>query len=306
MGALAFAAISTGTIGQKDRAFAISGWQDPMKLKKRMDGDTEVIADGRGLARFLLAGCLLFSGLAVYHFIAGASNSGQFTGSVCALALFLLIFLVTFEYSRFVFRQSARVIDWRRRTLFSRQSGQVAFDAVECVAAEMALDHEPNTGGGLSRRLVLRTASGAIPFTRAYTGDPDGEMLRIAARLNAMFGRDSAAEILKRARELVAAGREIDAARLIRAERGISLKAAQEEVRSLNSDEVDLQQPDMQGEPGANAGHGDHRPPALPPAAMAALARDNKVDAIRYVRMAYGLGLKEAADLVESHLQGHG
>jgi hypothetical protein len=277
-----------------------------MKLKKRMNGDTEVIADGRGLARFLLAGCLLFSGLAVYHFIAGASNSGQFTGSICALALFLLIFLVTCEYSSFVFRQTARVIDWRRRTLFSHQSGRVAFDAVECVAAEMTVDHEPNTGGGLSRRLVLRTASGAIPFTRAYTGDPDGELLRIAARLNALFGRDSAAEILKRVRELVAAGRENDAARLVRAERGISLKAAREEVRSLKLDEVDVRQPDMRGEPEANMRQKGRRPLALPPAAMAALARDNKIDAIRCVCMAYGLGLKEATDLVESYLQGHG
>lgn len=276
-----------------------------MKIKQRLDGDIEAVADGRGLAKFLLTGCFLFSGLAVYHLIAGAANTEQLTGSIYASAFFLVVFLVTYEYSSFVFKKAARVVCWRRWSMFSRQSGQVAFDAVECVAAEATVDHDPTTGGGLSRRLVLRTTSEVIPFTRSYTGDPDGELLRFKAQLNALFGRDPNAEILNSVRELVAAGRENDAVRLTRAERGISLKAAREEVRILKFGTADTQLSGLEGEPESNTRLNAHHPVILPPKAMAALGRGNKIEAIKSVRVAHGLSLQEAKDVVERYLQGN-
>lgn len=269
-----------------------------MRISKRLDGTIEVVTDGKGLAKFLLGACLLLSGLAAYHFFAGPGHGEQFIGSIAAAALFLVVFLATYEHSRFVFRPKARLIDWQRRSLFSRQSGQERFDAVESVMAEAALDHEPTTGGGLSRRLVVRTRSTVIPFTRAYTGDPDGEMLRIAAQLNALFGGDPAAEIQDRIGELVAAGRDSAAARLLRVERGISLAAASQEVAQLK-----------QSQSTGDAGAGTSRPDvakcalSLPPAALSALGRNNKIEAIKILRQTKGLGLKEAADVVEQFLQ---
>lgn len=274
-----------------------------MKIERHIDGSTEVIADGRGLSRFLLGGFLLFSSLAVYHFMVGAANNEQLTGSICAAVLFLVVYLVAYESSRFVFKQNRRVIEWRRRTLFSRQSGQVPFDAVASVVAEATVDQSPTSGRGISRRLVLHTATGAIPFTRAYVGDPDGELLRIAAQLNALFGRDAAAEILTRIRELVAAGRETEAVRLIRAERGISLKEAREELTRLSVGKGDTQGIDATGVSGTNTRSKDRRQNSLPPDAMAALTRGNKIDAIKHVRLAHGLGLKEAKDVVDRYLQ---
>ena len=44
-------------------------------------------------------------------------------------------------------------------------------------------------------------------------------------------------------------------------------------------------------------------PGALPPAALDALRRGNKIEAIRLVREHHGIGLKEAKDLVEQHEQ---
>ncbi len=43
----------------------------------------------------------------------------------------------------------------------------------------------------------------------------------------------------------------------------------------------------------------------LPPEAMAALARGSKIDAIREVRFARSVGLKEAKEMVEEYLEGH-
>ena len=44
---------------------------------------------------------------------------------------------------------------------------------------------------------------------------------------------------------------------------------------------------------------------ALPPDAIAALKRGSKIDAIKCVRLAHGLGLKEAKDSVEAYAQAH-
>lgn len=46
-------------------------------------------------------------------------------------------------------------------------------------------------------------------------------------------------------------------------------------------------------------------PGELPPAALAALARGNKIEAIRIVREAYGLDLKDSKDLVDAYEDAH-
>ena len=43
----------------------------------------------------------------------------------------------------------------------------------------------------------------------------------------------------------------------------------------------------------------------FPPAALSALRQGNKIEAIKQVRTAHGLGLKEAKDAVEAYARGH-
>lgn len=45
--------------------------------------------------------------------------------------------------------------------------------------------------------------------------------------------------------------------------------------------------------------------PDLPAAAVAALRQGNKIEAIKIVRVEFGLGLKEAKDAVEAHERAH-
>ena len=45
--------------------------------------------------------------------------------------------------------------------------------------------------------------------------------------------------------------------------------------------------------------------PPLPPEALAALGRGDKIGAIKIVRAAHGIGLKEAKDAVEAHARDH-
>ena len=45
--------------------------------------------------------------------------------------------------------------------------------------------------------------------------------------------------------------------------------------------------------------------PPLPPQALDALRRGNKIEAIKLVRAAHGIGLKEAKDAVETYARAH-
>lgn len=45
-------------------------------------------------------------------------------------------------------------------------------------------------------------------------------------------------------------------------------------------------------------------PDELPPAALEALARGRRLEAVKIVRQAYGIGLKEARDRVAAHARG--
>ncbi|MDP3701140.1 MAG: ribosomal protein L7/L12 [Hylemonella sp.] len=84
-------------------------------------------------------------------------------------------------------------------------------------------------------------------------------------------------------------GDQMGAIRELRDRTGIGLKEAKE---ALESGEYTLALPPPQ--PGA----------ALPPAALAAMASGQKIEAIKLVREATGLGLKEAKDAVEAAASG--
>lgn len=84
-------------------------------------------------------------------------------------------------------------------------------------------------------------------------------------------------------------GDQMGAIRELRDRTGIGLKEAKE---ALESGAYTIDVPPIQ--PGA----------ALPPAALAAMASGNKIEAIKLVREATGLGLKEAKDAVEAAASG--
>jgi ribosomal protein L7/L12 len=265
-----------------------------MKVRKSEDGSTEVLNDSRFLARFFLAGCLIFSARAIYHILVGTTANESFSGSIGAAGFFFVAYLAIYEDSRFSFDKSRRTVIWQRRTLFSRKSGVVPFSQVDAVLAEALADSD----GSVTRRLALRTKNGVIPFSRAYTGDPDGEMIRVAADLNGLFGHQPAAEVKSAIEEMLDAGREIDAVRMIRAERGTSLSMAREEVTRLKAGIAASQETTLDTDK-------EYLAKKLPSSAIVALGRGSKIDAIKSVRLAHGLGLQAAKALVDEYLRIH-
>ena len=106
-------------------------------------------------------------------------------------------------------------------------------------------------------------------------------------------------------------GNLIEAIKIVRERTGMDLKSSKEAVeRYANSGAVaagapaDWQEGDWgRGEAAAETGSGmqGNGPAAVPAAALAALARGQKVEAVRLTREATGLGLAEAKQLVEAH-----
>ena len=83
----------------------------------------------------------------------------------------------------------------------------------------------------------------------------------------------------------IARGNKIEAIRLLREATGLSLASAKEAVEHAGL-------PSLQRSAG-----GTH---ALPPQVLAELARGNKIEAIKLLREATGVGLKEAKDTVDA------
>lgn len=100
-------------------------------------------------------------------------------------------------------------------------------------------------------------------------------------------------------------GRLIEAIKIVRDSTGLDLKAAKDAVeRYANQQEapVPRQESDWgRGEPEGVVGMQGNGPASVPPAALAALAKGNKVEAVRLTREATGLGLGDAKRLVDNH-----
>jgi ribosomal protein L7/L12 len=105
-------------------------------------------------------------------------------------------------------------------------------------------------------------------------------------------------------------GNLIEAIKIVRERTGMDLKSSKEAVeRHVHSgggaagapagwQEGDWGRGENAAGPGGMHGNG---PAAVPAAALAALARGQKVEAVRLTREATGLGLAEAKQLVEAH-----
>lgn len=108
-------------------------------------------------------------------------------------------------------------------------------------------------------------------------------------------------ELPTEATEALAAGRKIEAIKIVRSEWGVSLKEALEAVEShLQSPPQARTGPSLSRRPGPRKASPADR--ALPTSATVALAAGRKLDAIKIVRSEWGIDLKEAREAVDSYI----
>jgi hypothetical protein len=201
-----------------------------MTIDERSDGTILVTYDGTRLTWLMLANGVVCLATAGYDVFIGARGAGRLAGLLSAAGTCLLVAIILLERARFEFASGTRVATWRRRWALRHDSGSIPFGSIQRVLVERPIGDD----GTPSRRIVLKTMTGEeIPVTVGYRPDADGAVLHIANRIRVLLGHDSDATHMLNVRALIAAGKTIDAIRLLREEEGLSLTDAKRRIEEL-------------------------------------------------------------------------
>ena len=201
-----------------------------MTIEERDDGTILVTYDSTRLTWLMLAVggvCLATAGYDVFIGSRGADRLAVLLGAAGTCLLVAIVFL---ERAWFQFALATRIVTWRRRWALRQRSGSIPFGAVQSVLVERPIGDD----GTPSRRIVLKTIAGEdIPMTVGYRPDADGAVVHIASRIRVILGHDSRATHVDNVLTLMAAGKTIDAIRILREEEGLSLLDAKRRIEEL-------------------------------------------------------------------------
>jgi hypothetical protein len=205
-----------------------------MTIVERGDGSLVVTYDSTRLTRLMLVLAAALLLVAAYDVFVGTRGTDRLVGLIAASGTCLLIALVFLERVWFQFAADTHILTWRRRWALRERSGSIPFDSIESVIVERPIGDD----GTPSRRIVLKSESGEmIPITVGYRPDADGIVLQIADKIRARLGHNTGATHMRNVKALVAAGRNIDAIRVLREEEGLTLVDAKRRVDELRSRE---------------------------------------------------------------------
>jgi len=201
-----------------------------MNVEEAADGTLVVTYDGRGLTRLMLAATALLVAVAGYDVVAGARGTERLIGLLASAATCFVVAIVFHETARFEFSRPTHLVTWRRRWGFLKRSGTVPFGAIQSVMVERPLGDD----GAPSRRINLRMVNGAaIPLTVGYQSDVDGAILKVADRIRAVLGHNAQETRSADVSTLVAAGKMIEAIKVLRETEGLTLTDAKQRVDDL-------------------------------------------------------------------------
>jgi len=206
-----------------------------MNVEEASDGTLRVTYDGRGLTRFMLVATALFAGVAIYDVFVGTRGTDRLVGLLASAATCLVVAIVFFETAHFEFSRVTHLVTWSRRWGFRQRSGTLPFSEIQSVAVERPIGDE----GTPSRRITLKMRDGTIvPLTVGYRPDADEAIVKIADRIHALLGPKEERpapdqRYLVEVSTLVAAGKMIEAIKVLREAEGISLTDAKQRVDEI-------------------------------------------------------------------------
>ena len=201
-----------------------------MTIDERPDGTIVVTYDSRGLSVFMLALAGLFVLAAVYDVSIGTRDTTRLAGLLGSATTGLLVALVFLERAWFEFSPVTRIVTWRRRWALQQRSGTMPFNSIQSVLVERPIGDE----GTPSRRVTLRTTGGdEIPMTAGYRTDADDAIVRVAARIRVVLGHEANTTHIDEVRTLIAAGRLVDAIKVLRESEGLTLAEAKRRAEDL-------------------------------------------------------------------------
>jgi hypothetical protein len=193
------------------------------------DGTLAVTHDSTLWSKVLFGLALLLMATAAYDYFVGTWHTNRLIGLLAGVATCALGGVVTLDQARIRVDPRTRTIAWDRRWGFRRRSGALSFDEVTSIGADRPVGDD----GVPSRRIVLWTRDGRrIPLSAGYQVDANGDVLRTVEQIRRMLGRGDgeSSEFLQ---SLIDGGRIIDAVKLLRETRGLSISEAKSEIDAL-------------------------------------------------------------------------
>ena len=178
-----------------------------------------------------IAGVLAVAALSLFYAGAFVGNKGSYVVG----GFLLLCALLAARKSRFVFDARERVVRWTNLLILRTSTGSLPFDDIRGIGIETFA----GAGDSPTYRLTILTSRKPIPLASAYgSGKEKYTNLRktIATFLNLEIGsQEGAAGLEPSVLELVRAGRKIDAMKLLRSMKKMSLLDAKRIVDEVES-----------------------------------------------------------------------
>jgi hypothetical protein len=201
-----------------------------VNVEEAADGTVIVSYDGLWLTKVMLTFAALFFIVAGYDVFFSARGTSRLLGLLASAVTCSLVAVVFLETASFRFARAMRTVTWRRRWGLRERSGSIPFASIQAVLVERPIGED----GTPSRRITLKTSDGAIiPITVGSRPDSDGSIIQIADRIRALLGHDVAQTQHSQIEALVAAGKVVEAIKVLREEERLTLVEAKQRVDAL-------------------------------------------------------------------------
>ena len=168
---------------------------------------------------------LVLAGIAVYYWLTyiGTVQSRIYYGQAGAAITLLLIATIFFDKTTFTFDRSQHRLNWKRRTVFTRKGGSVAFNEIKSIIVQSITDSDND----ISLRVAIVTNRETLPLSKSYTGNSTN-MINIAMLLNQWVLDRQPNLVVESVKAALAQGSRQGAALILRQAYPLSLKAAKD------------------------------------------------------------------------------
>ncbi|NIP37649.1 MAG: hypothetical protein GWO07_01135 [Candidatus Dadabacteria bacterium] len=175
---------------------------------------------------------LLFTFVSLFYLVKSYFDTPRVMQNVYGAggsAIFLFIaYMAFYEKSVFNFNRVSQHLLWNRIRYFKKQSGIVSFLNITSVNLQISTGDDSSP----DYRVVMKTDTGDIPITIAYTGNKE-LCYQTIKRISEILTLQSTDLVMRSAGKMVREGRHIDSVKLLTNEKGVSLTEAKNIVDEL-------------------------------------------------------------------------
>ncbi len=202
-----------------------------MKHHTEPDGTLIVTIDSRLIVGMLTGAALLCAVPVFRSWLNGGATAHDATPLIGS-AMFLVGAFFSYEWNRFVFAPHLKEVRWSRRCLWSRDEGRAPFSRVRSIIIHTTIGSAKTAP---LVRLALVTDEREVPLSRAYAGGMRRECEELAIRVRRVMqmNEEPTDLLLDSVRIALAQGRKLDAIKLVRMTKDVTLEEAQQFVEQL-------------------------------------------------------------------------